>query len=271
MANNLNNHNDPETRLTGGRTAVWQRGNVVLRETGPWAPTVHKLLEHLEDVEFPGAPRVVGTGFDDKGREMLTFIEGEFVHPGPWSEKAFYWIGRFLRDLHTATSSFVIPDDSTWRGWHGRSMGGSQFVIGHCDTGPWNFLSRGKMPFALIDWEDAGPVDPRVELAQCCWLNAQLHDDDIAEKENLSPLEDRARHVKLILDGFELSQSQRSGFVDVMIEFAVHDAVDQVMNPDVTPETRDPSSLWGITWRTRSASWMLRHRATLERIISSNH
>jgi len=30
---------------------------------------------------------------------------------------------------------------------------------------------------ALIDGELAGPVDPLVELAQACWLNAKLDDD----------------------------------------------------------------------------------------------
>ncbi|MBU1701796.1 MAG: aminoglycoside phosphotransferase family protein, partial [Candidatus Eisenbacteria bacterium] len=175
------------------------------RETGSWAPTVHKLLRHLEVVGFQGAPRVVGSGFDDRGRETLTYIEGEFIHPGPWREDAFPLIGRFLRDFHTATQSFAIPSDAIWRPWHGRSIGGPDSVIGHCDTGPWNFLARGRLPHALIDWENAGPVDPRVELPRAA----------------------------------------RCGFLDIMIELAVHDAADQVMNPDVVPETTDPTPLWG--------------------------
>jgi len=35
----------------------------------------------------------------------------------------------------------------------------------------------------------------------------------------------------------------------------------------VTPETKDPTSLWGISWRTRSAAWMIKKRITLEKII----
>jgi hypothetical protein len=95
-------------------------------------------------------------------------------------------------------------------------------------------------------------------------MNAQLHDDDVAELQGLSPLVDRARHVRLILDGYEMPSAERVGFVDKMIEFAVHDAADEAIQASVTPDTSDPAALWGITWRTRSAAWMLRHRSTLQ-------
>ena len=87
MPNKPENPNNDETTLTGGgRTAVSRLENVVHRETGPWAPSVHALLKHLENEGFDGAPRVVGSGFDERGRETLSYIEGDFVHPGPWSD-----------------------------------------------------------------------------------------------------------------------------------------------------------------------------------------
>ena len=61
-----------------GSTVVQRREGVVLRPTGPWAPTVHSLLRHPEDVGFAGSPRVVGSGFAPDGRETLSYIE-EFV------------------------------------------------------------------------------------------------------------------------------------------------------------------------------------------------
>lgn len=44
------------------------------------------------------------------------------------------------------------------------------------------------IPYALIDWEFAGPVDALVEVAHAAWLNAQLHDDDTAERCGLPQL-----------------------------------------------------------------------------------
>jgi len=69
----------------GGRSVVHRRGDVVIRDAGPWTPAVHALLRHLEDAGFAAAPRLVGSGLDTEGREMLTFIDGEFTQPGPWS------------------------------------------------------------------------------------------------------------------------------------------------------------------------------------------
>ena len=243
-----------EIPLTGGgRTPVFRKGDVVHRETGPWATTVHALLRHLAQVGYEGAPRVFGSGFDDRGRETLTYVEGEVDLPGPWAEKAMHQLGRLLGELHRAAETFAIPDDATWRAWHGRRLGGPDYVIGHCDMGPWNIVSQDELPVALIDWEVAGPVDPIFELAQTCWLNAQLHDDDVAERQGLPSADVRARQVRGILDGYGLSRSRRVGFVNKMIEFAVHDAADVAIEKDVTPEMRDPTPLWEITWKVRSA------------------
>ena len=156
------------------------------------------------------------------------------------------------------------PGDAQWRSWHGRDLGGADRVFGHGDTGPWNIVARDGQPVALIDWEVAGPVDRVVELAQTCWLNAQLYDEDIAEKQGLPDVATRARWVRAILDGYRLPAERRAGFVDQMIAFATRDAAQQAIDAGVTADTRDASALWAITWRTRSAVWMDRHRAALQ-------
>jgi phosphotransferase family enzyme len=259
---------ETEVALTGGgRTAVSRRGQTVLREAGPWSRSVHALLKHLEEVGFTGAPRVVGAGFDGSGRETLTYLEGEFVHPGPWSDDGVARLGVLLRELHGATASFRPPPTAVWRPWFGRAMGGERRVIGHCDTGPWNIVARSGHPVGLIDWEVAGPVDPLVELAQMCWLNAQLHDDDVAERAGLPPLGTRAGQLRLIVDGYELSAAQRSGFLDTIIEVAVRDAADQAIEARVTPDSKDCEPLWGMAWRVRGAAWMMRNRRALERAL----
>ena len=88
---------------------VHRRGNVVIRDAGPWTPAVHALLRHLEDAGFAAAPRLVGSGLDTDGHEVLTFIDGEFTQPGPWSLDGAAAVGRMLRDLHRATRSFRPP------------------------------------------------------------------------------------------------------------------------------------------------------------------
>jgi hypothetical protein len=259
---------DPETRLPGGRSQVFRRGSIVFRNAEPWSRTVHALLRHLADVGFSAAPRLVGTGFDTEGRETLSYVEGESVHPGPWSDEGVIGVGAMLRALHEACRSFSPPADAVWRPWFGRDLGGPRFVIGHCDAGPWNIIARDGLPIALIDWEAAGPVNPRIELAQACWLNAQLHDDDVAERVGLPSAAARARQVRLLVDGYGLSSAERYGLVDTIIELAVRDAANEAIEARVTPDSRDVSSLWAVAWRTRSAAWMMRHRVSLENALA---
>jgi len=253
----------------GGRNVVYRRGEAVIRDAGPWTPTVHSLLRHLEAVGFAGAPRLVGSGLEADGREVLTFIEGEFTDPGPWSLDGAAALGSLLRSLHEATRSFRPPPDAAWFPWHGRDMGGPDKVIGHCDTAPWNIVAREGKPVAFIDWETAGPVAPMVELAQLAWLNAKLHDDIVAGIEHLPPAEDRARQLAAIADAYGLTARQRRGLLDQIIEFAIVDTAWEADDAQIAPETTShPIALWAMAWRARSAAWMIRNRRILETALN---
>jgi hypothetical protein len=247
--------------------AVYRRGDIVIKEAGPWTPAVHSLLRHLEHVGFRGSPRLVGSGLDEQGRETLHYIEGSFTQPGPWSLEGVAAVGALVRELHEATASFEPPANAVWWPWFGRPLGSEKKIIGHCDTSPWNIVTRDDMPVALIDWERTGPVDPLVELAECCWLNAKLHDDSVAEIEGLPPFEERAKQARVLVDAYGLPRADRERFVDLMIQFAIHDTAAQPdetgVTKDTTPEDADPNLIWGLTWRARSAAFLSRHRDDL--------
>lgn len=240
---------------------------MVIREAGPWSQTVQSLLLHLEDVGFEGAPRVADSGFDSDGRETLTYIEGEIFHPGQPTVEAASAVGRLLRDLHEATASFHLPPDAVWQQWFGRELGGPHSVIGHGDASPWNIVTRDGLPFALIDWDRAGPIDPVVELAGAARLNANLYRDDIPESDRLPPEEVRIQQLKAMVEGYGLSRKQRGDFFLRMIEFAVYSLEADADEGGVTPETKNSEALWGMAWQARSAAWLLRHRQTIESVL----
>jgi hypothetical protein len=239
----------------------------VHRVTGPWAQSVHALLRHFDAAGFDGAPRVVGSGFDSEGRETLSFVAGASLHPGPWSDEAMPLVGALLRRAHDAAASFVPPEGASWRDWFGRALGGTHRIIGHCDAGDWNIIARDGLPVALIDWEQAGPVDPLVDLAQLAWLNAHLFDDDLAARIGLPAAAARAKKLRLLVDGYGLGREARAGLVDLMIQFAVHDTAKEAAEAAVTPDSTDSAPLWAMAWRARSAAWMLRHRVLLEQAL----
>lgn len=235
----------------------------VVRTSGPWSETVVSLLRHLEDVGFEGSPRVVGSGFDDDGCETVTFIEGDFDHPGPTTISGSASVGRLLRAVHDATRSYEPPADAVWQEWFGRDICEPD-VVGHCDVAPWNVVLRDREAVAFIDWECAGPVNHLVDLAHAAWLNANLYSDDIAERNGLPPIEHRAGQLRAIVDGYGITAAEREVFVDLMVEVAIHSVASEADEHRVVPDTEGSPATWGMAWRARSASWMLRNRRVLE-------
>lgn len=257
---------EPLTAAEGGPSHVIRFGRTVRRPAGPWTDTIHALLRHLEQVGFPGSPRVVGDGVDSVGNEVLTWIEGDIVHPRPWSDDGASQVGALLRELHTATTGFRPPPDAVWQPWW-MHHDGPDSVIGHCDAGPWHTVARDGVPVGFIDWTLAGPVDRLDEVAAAAWWHVQLHDDDVAERHGLPDAVTRARQLRLFLDGYELPTADRTVLVSRMIEFAVRDCAAEAARAGVTPVSTDPAPLWAMAWRARAGGWMIRHRHLLEREI----
>lgn len=265
----------------GGSTQVVRRGDLVLRGRRPWSDTVVGLLRHLEARGFRYSPRPVGVGFSSDGREQLGFIPAASA-PTFWSEEGGHEVGVMLRELHRSTDGY-LPHQPTWMPWWGRDLPGSPRLIGHGDVAPWNLLARDGLPVALLDWDTSGPMCGVWDLAQAVWLNAQLHDEDVAARLGLPEADDRARLARAICEGYELSHGDRPDLVERMIELAVRTGAQEAIDAGVTPTGQQPRPmgllgggspfngqelLWAITWRTRSARWMLANRSLLCKTLS---
>ncbi|MBF6331230.1 phosphotransferase [Nocardia transvalensis] len=257
---------EPLPAADGGPSRVVRSGGTVRRPAGPWTTTVHALLRHLERVGFTGAPRVVGDGFDADGNEVLTYIDGTIGHPHAWSAEGVRQAGRLLREFHDAAADFTPPANAVWHPWW-MHRDGPDAVIGHCDAGPWHTVARDGHPVAFIDWTLAGPVDRLDEVATAAWWHAQLHDDDVAARNELPDAPTRARHLRLFLDGYELPAADREGLVTRMIEVAIRDCAAEATQAGITPDSTDPTPLWSLAWRARAAAWMIRHRTLLDQAI----
>src|ERR687889_931082 len=101
-----------EFPLAGGQQTpgVVRVGRTVRRPMGPNAPFVHDLLRYLEAVGFDGAPRLLGV--DERGREVLTFVEGEVPHdPDGYrpSEIRLVKSAAMIRRLHDVTAGAAPP------------------------------------------------------------------------------------------------------------------------------------------------------------------
>lgn len=193
-----------EQRLVGGNTGGAVRvGDTVRRHAGPWTPSVHALLRHLEGIGFDRAPRALG--FDELGREVLSFLPGETVGTTrPWpgwahSDEALRQVARWLRDFHIAVASFVPPDTAIWR------EGGSWrpgLVVGHNDAAPYNAAWTDGRLAGFFDWDFAAPVTPEWDLAFTAFAWVPLHARHVVTAEGFTAFADRPRRLRLFLDTY---------------------------------------------------------------------
>lgn len=161
----------------GNVTGAVRVGQTVRRRTGPWTPAIHALLRHLERAGFGGAPRVLGV--DERGREVLTYIEGE-TSPDPrvrfGSDAGLADAAGLLRRYHDAIAAFEPPPGATWRWQVGAATTGE--VVCHNDVAPYNTIVAGGRAVALIDWDFAAPAPREWDIAHALWRFAPLSDDE---------------------------------------------------------------------------------------------
>jgi hypothetical protein len=194
-----------EETLAGGNTVGAVRiDGAVHKRASPWSPTVHALLRHLEEAGFDGAPRALG--FDEHGREMLSYLPGETAGGRfPWPQWSFTdviltQVGQWLRRLHDVTADFVPPADERW--FAGRTMEPG-LVIGHQDVAPYNAaVLDGDMLVGFFDWDTAGPSTREFDLAFAALWWVPLCPPAVAEGLGFHDSADRSRRLHLLLDAY---------------------------------------------------------------------
>jgi Ser/Thr protein kinase RdoA (MazF antagonist) len=204
---------EPEAPLAGGDiTTVVRVGETVRRRPGPWTPAVHALLRHLEEAGFDGAPRALG--FDEQGREVLSFVPGEpALAPVPAGDEIVSALGELLRRLHEATRGFVPPPDARWQFMVGAPREGD--VVCHRDLFWSNVILRDGMPVALIDWDLAAPAPRLYDLASAANFWAPLRPDEDAREWGL-PADRRGPRLRGLCDGYGLDAGERAELLDVV-------------------------------------------------------
>jgi hypothetical protein len=204
-----------EVPLSGGVAnpgAVVRVGDTVRRPSGPQTSAVHAFLHHLRDAGFDGVPRP--HGFDEQGREVLDFIDGDVPLPPfpPWAgtDDVLASVARLTRRFHDAARTFVAPPDACWgfeapTGWAGR-------LVGHNDLCPENVIFRDDVAVGIVDFDFAGPADGLFDVAEAAYYWMPFFaPDDLAV--TFGPV-DQAARLRLFADEYGLSRADRRRLVD---------------------------------------------------------
>ncbi|MDR2987033.1 MAG: hypothetical protein LBV34_19570 [Nocardiopsaceae bacterium] len=201
-----------EETLPGGNTDGAVRiDGVVHKAASPCTPTVHALLRHLEHSGIDGVPRALG--FDEQGRQMLTYLPGEMIGDRvPWpawvyAESTLVQVGQWIRRIHDVTAVFVPPEDERW--FTGRTMQPG-WIVGHQDAAPYNAVMEGDRLVGFFDWDTASPSSREDDLAFSALLWVPLTTPDAGEQSDPDDVRDRSRRLHLLLDAYRYDGDRRT-------------------------------------------------------------
>ncbi|MCL2322700.1 MAG: aminoglycoside phosphotransferase family protein [Oscillospiraceae bacterium] len=153
-----------EKELKGGNiSSVSTNGSIVFKDAKSQSVTIQRLLKHLQQKGVNFCPKPLG--FDDYGREMLSYVKGSTTLDYPQVSLITERIdivkraALMLRELHDATLDFIRSDDDIWFLRYDGDL--PKEVICHNDFAPYNVTFEDDLPIGLIDFDTACPA-PRV-------------------------------------------------------------------------------------------------------------
>jgi hypothetical protein len=201
----------PETEkpLLGGLVngRVFKVGDTVRRPTGPWTPTIHALLAHLQSKGFPCSKPL---GFDHQGREVLSYLRGRCsVHLWPQALLATSGarqVGAILRTYHDAVADFAPPELPIW--CHGPQALAPGEVVVHGDFGPHNLVWSGDNLSGVIDFDLARPGRPEEDAVFGAIRVALLRPDECAKAVGFDTVPDRRARLAAFAEGFGKSAAE---------------------------------------------------------------
>ncbi len=179
----------------GNMNTVTRDGDTVLRNAGPWTPTVHRYLDYLAVAGVDWAPRALGIEAD---RERLSFVEGEVPqYPLPdwvWADAVLEQGGKMLRQLHDASIGFA-SDGAVWQA----PAKIPAEVICHNDFAPHNLAFAEGAIVGAIDFDMCSPGPRLWDIAYFATRAVPL---TATTPTNAPAMDDARRRVGLILEAY---------------------------------------------------------------------
>ena len=217
----MTGHFKNEERLTGGNVSnVYRSGDTVRRDSKSGGAKIHKLLEHLENKGFSKAPRFLG--MDEKGREILTFIEGEAgnypLKSYMWSNEVLVEIAKMLRQYHDAVNDFILEDE--WKPID--YTPGNVEVICHNDFAIYNMIFNNEKLVGIIDFDMAAPGPRLWDIAYTlytCIPLSRLYHSESGEAVYYQSDKDANRvkqRVQLFFESYGM-EGLKDGYIDMVL------------------------------------------------------
>jgi len=199
----------------GSMNEVIKAGNTVHRRA-QGHPMLHRYLLFLEESGMLGVPRFLG--FDEQGREILSFIPGKTMgvdyppdHPCLHSDETLQGMAKILRQLHDISVEFVpIALENGWINPYFPDE--IPETICHNDTNIWNFAFVDERPVGLFDFDQAYPGARVWDLASTVFSAVGLVPYDYIPAEHAV---ERKRLISLLFEAYGMDCP--INFLDILI------------------------------------------------------
>lgn len=166
---------DPEEILQGGQSAesVIRIGDIVYRTTkAERSELPPHFLQYLEEKNFPHSPRFLG--YDERGREMLSYLDGEVPRGIQLTKEQLCAAMKLLRNMHDlAAQSHLCNGHET---------------ICHHDFAPWNIIFKDEQLVGIIDFDEVAPGARVDDLAYAIWTFLDIGVAAISDTEQIERL-----------------------------------------------------------------------------------
>ncbi|MGB5946591.1 phosphotransferase [Paenisporosarcina sp.] len=216
----MSKHENEEILTGGNVSTVYRSGDTVRRELKSDSLKIHKLLKHLENKGFSYAPKFLG--IDEKGREILSFIEGEAgnypLKEYMWSDDVLKEIAKMQRLYHDSVSDFPLLNE-----WKPMDNTPDKIeVLCHNDFAIYNIIFDHEKPVGIIDFDVAAPGPRLWDIAYTlytCIPLSRLYHTETGEAVYYDPLKDADRikqRVKFFFESYGI-EGMEKGFLEMVL------------------------------------------------------
>lgn len=203
-----------ENKLSEGVNTITQIGNTIRRIPGEWTPSIHALLSHIRNKGILFVPEPLG--YDELGREMLSYLEGETgdytLTREARSNNALISAAKCLRAYHDATIDFLplYNDNGIWQLKNHPPIE----VICHGDFAPYNCVFKNDKVVGLFDFDMAHPGSRVWDIAYAVYRFAPLMAPE--NSESFGTQTQQAQRLKLFCETYGLQN--RNNLLSTIIE-----------------------------------------------------
>ncbi len=208
----------------GNMNDVYLEGDTVVRNAGPWTPTVHRYLEYLRLAGIDWIPRPIEVMPQARGgpeRERLSYVRGDVpAYPLPdwvFSDEVLVEGAQRLRRLHDASVGFA-SDGAVWQS----PAKIPAEVVCHNDFAPHNLVFRDGRIVGAIDFDFCSPGPRLWDIAYFATRAVPLGTDPPA---NAPGADQVRRRVQLILDAYGAPSTSFDDVLRVAV-IRLHDLAD---------------------------------------------